>query len=327
MVEEDSYQGGPKKNNKKKNKYIRRTRSPDYIVVEEEYSEEEASPRGRLRLRYEEPDVRRPLSPLVTRSYIRTSSSHDQRKPHIISDSRRSDSRPSILYSIPHRRPSSPPYRYVQARSQPQHPRLPRQEEIPGHYAEDDAYVPTGFSHRPRMAEYAASAPSMASREDSFESLDSSRSRASSSQRRRRERSYPYGGVPRSWEASHEINPKVVDETVVVTDRYAYRLKKEPVVRHEHEPHGRTRQRRQNVTDNHKTDINKWSRRELSSEDHAYYCNDWQQEEYLTDEEDISKSRGPRGSLHSYRRANYQDSELNSELPTSVSTEYRRACK
>jgi hypothetical protein len=142
-------------------------------------------------------------------------------------------------------------------------------------------------------------------KENSFDSQDSSHSRAS--QRRRRERLHPDEVVQGPLGGPHVVNPRFEDETIVVTERYVY----PPRSRSHIEEERRKYEHVEEPKHNRRTKV------ELPAEDHAYYNKDWESEEPVHG--DPVKRRG---SLQTYRHDRYQDSELTS----NDSMEYARAC-
>jgi hypothetical protein len=316
IVEEDNCEDEPKpKNRERKDKEARCTHSPAYIVVEEDYTDEESGPRGRLRLRHDDSDAGRyPLFPSVDQSRIRESRPQVKQKWIDVPGRRRQPG--SRITREPLHRSPSPYYRYVQPPSQFHHLEQGGERRNSKHYSEDVRSESVESSRASLRNPYPAPARSMATRENSFDSFDSSRSHESS-QRRRQERSRTSEEVTRSWKAPHDIHPRAGDERVVVTERYVYGPRRDENVREGY--------RREESADSGKSNYYTRSRVDFSAEDHAYYRDDWAREESLPHREDSVRERAP---LHrrGYRRDRYQDSEPYSELSMSDSVEYRRAC-
>lgn len=298
------------KRTRRKKKWRSHLKPQSYVVVEEDDSEREEAPRGRLRLRGRESDAsRRPSSPPPAQPKSRSSrpsrhyDSHDFVDGKVHSKGRRN---PPTSYQGP------PPsgFRYVQAPTTHPSEEPPPQRHTRRNSTKEPLFRPEEFSS-PRRQDYGRVPPrSVFSREDSFGSSHSSRSHDSS--RRRRERSITddvFAHPP------HNIHPQTGDGKVVVTETYVYR------------PRRQSREREAEGTRAFDEDRSRHSpvsnaKHNRSAEDHAYYQNNWIHE----DSRPLAGYPGMElPSRRSYRRGVIQDSELYSEAIPSEDGD-KRAC-
>ena len=195
-------------------------------------------------------------------------------------------------------------------------------------YAAGDIFNDEDVSHLSRRSRNSRSARKMAAREDSLGSIGSDRSRASS-QRRRRERRYSDKDFVRPWEASHEFYDRSGDEKVEVAETHEYRPRKDSGARDDHrQTNSRQIYGREADAGKGKIYNDTWSRiPDFSANDHAYYCNDWQHQDQLQEEQTLGREKEPRSCHRGYRRDRYEDSELYSQASEFENSEYQRACK
>jgi hypothetical protein len=164
----------------------------------------------------------------------------------------------------------------------------------------------------------------MSTREDSFGSAVSSQR----SQRRRVERAN-LGSVPAApWDAPHVIHPRAGDETIVVTERFVYKPKKQmEEQRREDERLSRSIKVSEEASKYYHDD---WAQDQelprrsfkLNEEATSYYHDDWAREDPIH-VPDFKEERRQRTSVPGrYRRDCTQDSLWDSE-----STDYYRARK
>jgi hypothetical protein len=291
------------------------TTYPEYVVVEEHSDVDSVEvPRGRLRIRhneyYDDRDYRRPLSPRVNKSYIRTSQENERYR---YSD----DPEPGqdVRSKGGYESPPTPSYLSVQPPPQ----RHGRYEERNVGYerrraAEENVYISTNDPRSSRRTRNLEGFCPMPSREESFESLSSDRS---DENRALRAPVPPNTPATESWGPPHIIHPQPGEEKVVVTETYVYRPRR--TMNDNRRTTDSQREPRRFV--DHARDGVRYDRRsriDFSDQDHAYYQNDWEQEH--REEPPRPEPRIGRG----YRRGRVQDSELYSDITDSVT--YREAC-
>lgn len=300
------------KRNHRTKKCRGRDKPQSYVVVEEEDSEREETPRGRLRLRFKESDTtRRPSSPPPSQPDPRRSQPRKHSKGVDLTDDKgHSRSRESLQNSYDELPPSG--FRYVQAPTQYQSEEPPRQRRTRRNSTREPLFRTDKFSNPPR-SEYEKGSPrSMFSRDDSFGSSNSSRSHDSSRRRRERSRADDMFAHP-----AHNIHPQPSDEKVVVTETYVYRPRRQSRERGEEDERYFDKDgTRHSTFDN--------AKHGRSAEDRAYYHNNWVQEDsrHLAGEPGLDSSR-----RRSYRRGIIRDSELYSEPTAPEEVDYRRACQ
>lgn len=305
-------------------KEARRVSSEEYIIVEEEASEEEISqPRSRGRVRervVEEYAVYgNPLPPRSRESSRQGPGSRgrDQRCEIPRKPVPPPKIRETVIHETLRRRPSIE-YRYVEA---VQNPGVVEErvetypKKVPVHFY-DDIVHEAAPPHRDQYREHVARERELSGREysveeaesisqgppsrgyfDTRENVNSSRSEEAR-QRRRQERNSPTSPVLPPWEAPHVIHPRNKDDIIVVTERFEYRPKQ---ARNSEED------RRQEYVDRAAFDTRARAGQFSAEEAARYYHEDWSRIE----PEPVREPMRRRGHTEpSYRRERYRDEEL-----------------
>ncbi len=319
----------------------RRIPSEEYIIVEEEFSDEELrrpSSRGRARERVvvEEFEVeRRPLSPR-NRQSSRTRPQSTSRKEKFgipRKPVRPPKIRETVTRGCVRRRSPSIEYRVVETvpTSRVVEDRVETYPgKVPVHFYDDlvheSAPLPSqyhsqrvGLERKSSGKEYSIDEAETVTRGSSTREYFEEREPASLSrsqearQRRRRERNSPVSPVLPPWEAPHVLHPRNNDDVIVVTECYEYRPKK-----HANSEEDR---RRQEYLDRATLDaharINKFSAEEAAK----YYHEDWSRLEPEPVQEPL---RTREHTEPSYRRERHRGTEVSD---SEASYEYRRTGK